>query len=457
MKLPAALIQSLQSVQGFQTDAFTAAHALAGPVSIRLNPGKPLSGNKPWQTLYAGQVPWCAAGCYLQERPSFTADPLLHAGAYYVQEASSMFLGHAFTQVIQPEQPVRVLDLCAAPGGKSTHLVSMLHPHSLLVSNEVIRQRVNILTENLTKWGYPNLVVTNNDPADFQRLPEFFDVVVVDAPCSGSGLFRKDPAALDEWSPGNVQLCSQRQQRILADILPALAAGGVLIYSTCSYSPEEDEAIAGWLTEHQEMESVRLQIPAEWGIVETEHAQQEAWGYRFFPDRLKGEGFYLAVFRKKENMATRSVKVKIKSGVEKVETGEKNILLPLLKQADDFLLFKQLDTIVAFPRAQEAALAALRSVLYLRKAGVELGTIIRAELVPAHPFAMSTAYGHIFPEWELDEAQALQYLRRQDISVSSPHRGWVMITYRQLPLGWVKVMPGRVNNYYPRDWRILNK
>ena len=181
------------------------------------------------------------------QRPSFTFDPLFHAGTYYVQEASSMFLEQALKQSVDLSQPLRVLDLCAAPGGKSTLLQSLLNKESLLVSNDVIKSRAAILEENIVKWGAANVVVTNNDPAHFARLENYFDAIVIDAPCSGSGLFRRDPEAINEWSENNVQLCSQRQQRIVADVWPALKQNGILIYSTCSYSAEEDEAILDWM------------------------------------------------------------------------------------------------------------------------------------------------------------------------------------------------------------------
>ena len=185
------------------------------PTSIRLNPNKPF-------TLEGESVGWCKWGRYLEQRPVFTLDPALHAGAYYVQEASSRFLEQAIVQTVAVSKPIRVLDLCAAPGGKSTHLLSLLHPESVLVSNEVIRSRASILAENIQKWGHSNVVVTNNDPEDFSKLPGFFDVIVVDAPCSGEGLFRKDPHAMEEWSPANVELCAKRQRRILEDVWPAL-------------------------------------------------------------------------------------------------------------------------------------------------------------------------------------------------------------------------------------------
>ncbi|HEY6063723.1 MAG TPA: RsmB/NOP family class I SAM-dependent RNA methyltransferase, partial [Chitinophagaceae bacterium] len=251
MQLPGAFLDSLTGVKGFDKEAFEKVHALGKQVtSIRVNPAKASMGKGEWSigdSIHHSpftshhKIPWTDVGYYLDTRPSFTFDPLFHAGCYYVQEASSMFLEQALRQTVDLSKPVKVLDLCAAPGGKSTHIQSLISKESLLVSNEVIRSRVNILKDNIIKWGCENVVVTNNDPKDFGRLKYYFDVIVVDAPCSGSGLFRRDANAINEWSKNSVQLCSQRQQRILADVWPALKKDGILIYSTCSYSKEEDE------------------------------------------------------------------------------------------------------------------------------------------------------------------------------------------------------------------------
>ena len=293
MQLPAALLTSLESVTGFDKDAFLKVHASGEQVtSIRINPSKIAESSK---ALSFGEgwgevIPWTQYGFYLKERPSFTFDPLFHAGCYYVQEASSMFLEQALKQTVDLSKPLKILDLCAAPGGKSTHIQSLISKESLLVSNEVIKSRNNILKDNIIKWGCKNVVVTNNDPKDFARLENYFDVIVVDAPCSGSGLFRKEPDAIDYWSENNVQLCSQRQQRILADVLPALKKDGVLIYSTCSYSREEDEGIVSWMNEELQIADCKLQIEGRFNIVESSH------GYRFWPDKLKGEGvFYCSI------------------------------------------------------------------------------------------------------------------------------------------------------------------
>lgn len=257
MILPASFLKSLEGIPGYDRDAFENVHEAGRQVtSLRINPGKwadpdidkLIEGFSLHQgrQIAASQIPWCVNGYYLSDRPSFTFDPYLHGGAYYVQEASSMFIGYALEKVCGKKKGLKALDLCAAPGGKTTLLASLPNI-SLLVSNELIRSRVPVLYENVVKWGAPHVFVSQNDPRDFQRLPGFFDILMVDAPCSGSGLFRRDPDAISEWSPNNVTLCSQRQQRILADAIPSLKDDGLLIYSTCSYSIEEDEHILDWL------------------------------------------------------------------------------------------------------------------------------------------------------------------------------------------------------------------
>src|SRR5205809_2761586 len=278
MNLPACLMNSLANVEGFDKEAFEKLHASAEQVtSIRINPNKTFNTQHSTFNIQ-NKIPWTEWGYYLSERPSFTFDPLFHAGCYYVQEASSMFLEQALKQTVDLSQPLKILDLAAAPGGKSTHIQSLISKESLLVSNEVIRSRANVLKDNIVKWGCSNVVVTNNDPKDFSKLENYFDVIVVDAPCSGSGLFRKDPVAIEEWSLNNVQLCSQRQQRILADVWPALKKDGILIYSTCSYSKEEDEAILDWMSREFEIESRKLKVGTDWNITETK-SNAGTYGY----------------------------------------------------------------------------------------------------------------------------------------------------------------------------------
>jgi NOL1/NOP2/fmu family ribosome biogenesis protein/23S rRNA U2552 (ribose-2'-O)-methylase RlmE/FtsJ len=371
-----------------------------------------------------------------------------------------MFLEEALKQTVDLAKPLKALDLCAAPGGKSTLIQSVISADSLLVSNEVIKARVNILAENITKWGAANVIVTNNDPKDFQRLQNYFDLIVADAPCSGSGLFRKDPNAIHEWSENNVALCAQRQQRILADIMPSLKDGGVLIYSTCSYSRQEDEEIADWLAEEFNIESVKLKVEDSLGIVETVSERSGSFGYRFYPDKVKGEGFFIAAFRKTENAVIIS---EVKSQRSKVKNKqaftakEIETVKPYLVNADNYFYIKQHEEAIAVPLHLENDLAIIQSSLYIKKAGVRLGTIIRNELIPAHELAVSNIIDPAVPKQEVDIETALQYLRKADIAIESEFKGWVLICHQQLPLGWIKILANRTNNYYPASWRILNK
>ena len=466
LNLPAPLIQSLQNIKGFDEEAFRQVHESGEQViSVRINPNKisnvhPAIGGTIFNSPLE-KVPWSSNGYYLPQRPSFTLDPLFHAGAYYVQEASSMFLEIVLKQTLDLSRPLKVLDLCAAPGGKSTLIQSLISPDSLLVSNELIKARVNVLSENITKWGSANVIVTNNDPADFKRLQNYFDVIVVDAPCSGSGLFRKDPAAVEEWNENNVQFCSQRQQRILADILPSLKEGGILIYSTCSYSEQEDEAIADWLVANCHLSSVNLQLQIDWNIIETGSVQQNAYGYRFYPDKIKGEGFYIASFQKNlpDNfpVVSGAYQGKLKQQRVKFPAIEIAVLENFLKDANDFIFIRQNEEVIAVPKQFENDLAVMQSALYLKKAGVKLGAVIRNELIPHHELAVSTVIDEKILRVEADLKTALDYLRRFEINLETSQKGWVLLTYAQLPLGWIKILPHRINNYYPSGWRILNK
>ncbi|HTL08667.1 MAG TPA: hypothetical protein VL307_10435, partial [Chitinophagaceae bacterium] len=402
----------------------------------------------------AGRVPWSSCGYYLSARPAFTFDPLLHAGCYYVQEASSMFVEQALRQTSDLRKALRVLDLCAAPGGKSTLLQSLISKDSLLVSNDVIKSRAAILEENIIKWGASNVVVTNNDPAHFARLQDYFDVIVVDAPCSGSGLFRKDAEAISEWSENNVALCSQRQQRILADVWPALKPGGILIYATCSYSPAEDEAIIDWLLSTHEAGTLPLQLQEDWMITTSFTAQHKASTYRFFPGKTMGEGFFLAVLQKNEAAASTAPRWP-KTGLEKVSAKAEKACLPLIDASQPMLLFHQKEAIVALPSIFEKDILLLQSALYIKKAGVVLGTLAGNTLLPDHQLALSTLAGENIPRISLNVEQAIQYLRKQEFTIDTPHRGWARVTYHGYALGWIKMLEKRFNNYYPKEWRIL--
>ena len=462
MQLPEGFIQSLQKIQGFDEKTFVDAHKDEKKItSIRFNPKK-LTGTTIDHSSFGihEKIPWSTQGYYLTERPSFTFDPLFHGGAYYVQEASSMFLEQALKQTVDLSQPLRLLDLCAAPGGKSTLIESLISDESILVSNEIIKSRASVLEENLIKWGALNVIVTNNDPVTFQRLEHYFDVIIVDAPCSGSGLFRKDRGAIDEWSEGNVQMCSQRQQRILADVYPALKKDGVLIYSTCSYSEEENECIADWLLDTFAVSSLQLTLRGEDGgsygdIVEAISKKHAAFGYRFFPDKIKGEGFFLACFRKLYG-GIHHFKQPKKVKLEKVSRSEDSHIRPWIKPDADVQFWKLGDLIFAFPTALEKELLTVVSAdIYIRNAGIAIGSLAGKELIPNHALALSPILNPKIPTVSLKKEEALQYLRKEEVKTSLISKGWAVVQYEGTNLGWIKVLSNRSNNYYPKAWRIL--
>jgi 16S rRNA C967 or C1407 C5-methylase (RsmB/RsmF family)/NOL1/NOP2/fmu family ribosome biogenesis protein len=439
--LPKQLLQSLSGMPGFSEKDFIEAHREENKItSIRLNPFKPVE----LDFALNSKVEWCANAYYLDERPSFTHDPLFHAGCYYVQEAGSMFLEYALKQSVDLSKDLKVLDLCGSPGGKSTLINSLITSESVLVANEVVKTRAGVLAHNLSKWGTSNTVVTNSDPQKFTALDSYFDVIVVDAPCSGSGLFRKQPEAIDEWSIDSVNLCSARQRRILGDILPSLKDGGTLIYSTCSYSVEEDEDIIEWLLKEFDLDYLPLNPPKDWNIVETGR------GYRFYPHLTQSEGFFLAVLRKKSgNNAAKPSKNK----EYRLNKTEIDAISPFL-EVNTGHFYKNGPQ---FHYLNEAALSFISGTgnqFYLKKAGISVGEIKGKDLVPNHELALSNAL--IAEKSNCDKINALKFLKKESFSVDTTEGGFSLISYKNQGLGWAKILPNRVNNYLPNELRILN-
>lgn len=455
MNLPQSFVERTRQLLGDeQYPLFEQALGTEVPVSIRPNRMKcnlPVAGEP---------VPWAPSGIYLEKRPTFTFDPLFHAGCYYVQEASSMFVERVLREYVQ--EPVVMLDLCAAPGGKSTLCRSALPEGSLLVANEVMRNRSQILAENLMKWGHPEVVVTNNDPADFTDLTHLFDVILTDVPCSGEGMFRKDQVAVDEWSLENVDICWQRQRRILSDIWPALKPGGLLIYSTCTFNREEDEDNVAWIA--RELGADMLEVPVEeaWGI--TGNLIGDSFPvYRFLPHKVKGEGFFLAVLRKHagevETVEPRAEKKK--KGGKDVKGKAPQLSVP--KEAKDWLQIPgdyQLTingtNVQAFPKLHETVYTLLQQYVKVIHAGITLGEMKGKDLIPHHSLAMSTALANdAFPKAEVTYEQAIAYLRKESLVLDAGvPRGYVLLTYQNIPLGFMKNIGNRANNLYPQEWRI---
>jgi 16S rRNA C967 or C1407 C5-methylase (RsmB/RsmF family)/NOL1/NOP2/fmu family ribosome biogenesis protein len=451
--LPPSFISSLKGLPGFDEQAFVQTHALKESItSIRVNTNKSFLEQPSSFFKEASPIAWCEEGYYLKERPLFVLDPLWHVGAYYVQEASSMFLHHALKQIAPNAGSMHVLDLCAAPGGKTT-LLANYFKKGLVVANETIKNRNAILVENTTKWGADNIVVTQNDPSHFKALPQFFDVLLIDAPCSGSGLFRKDPDAIEHWSEDAVQHCSVRQSRIIEDSIDCLKEGGYLIYSTCSYSMQEDENILDKIAAMEGMKSIDLNIDNNWGIIQSESPIHHSIGYRFYPDKIKGEGFFLAVFKKESSHNSSYYDSNFETtAITKKET---EVLNSHFNLPDNYYYINHQENIIALAIEFKDAYNTLLKNLYVKKMGLAIGTLKGADLIPAHALAMCTWKNLPFQTMEVDEATALQYLRRADLNLPGG-KGWHAIQYKKTRLGWAKLLPNRSNNYYPNEWRILN-
>ena len=360
------------------------------PVSIRLNPRK--SGK--WRVENGEKIDWCRNGYYLPTRPNFTFDPLFHAGCYYVQEAASMFLDEVLKQNLSP---LFALDLCAAPGGKSTLLRAALPEDCVLYSNEPMQKRASILLENVTKWGYDNHFVTNLYPRDYRKSKMKFDLILCDVPCSGEGMFRKDEATIKEWSPQNVEKCWQLQREIVSDAWECLNEGGILIYSTCTFNTKENEENVRWMIEELGAKVVPVETKPEWNITGSLLEGFNEPVYRFIPGVTRSEGLFMCVLQKGSLQAVHLERTGSPKGADgkSARSGQK---LTLMEES------------------------------------------------PLH------ADG---PHVELTYAQALAYLRHEAL-VLPPDipRGIVNVCFMGQPLGLAKNIGNRANNLYPKEWRI---
>ena len=398
MQLPEDFKRETRLVMGDERfNRFMGAFDEEPPVSIRLNPRRHIPHSTfhiPHSTFHNPQarIPWCEEGYYLAGRPQFTFDPLFHAGCYYVQEAASMFVTHIIRSVDAPT-PKRALDLCAAPGGKSTALLSVLPDDCTLVSNEPISNRAQILLENITKWGYPNSIVTNNYPRDFRKAKLTFDLILCDVPCSGEGMFRKDPATIGEWSQQNVEKCWRLQREIVADAWEYLAPGGLLIYSTCTFNLKENEENVRWILDNFDAEALDIPIDPSWNITGSLLEGFTAPVYRFIPGITRSEGLFVCAIRKR---GTRNEDTLTKEKLEKTRC------------------LKVLDP---------------------------------SNLLPPSSI--------LLPRINIDYPEALKYLHGEALILpaDTPH-GIVNITYKGIVLGPAKNIGNRANNLYPKAWRI---
>ena len=411
MQLPKEFISYTSSLFGASRwQRFLQSLDSEGVTSIRFNPWK-----RPAEPVFARAepVPWCKQGYWLKERPNFTLDPLFHAGVYYVQEAGSLFLDRVLRQHVT--SPVLALDLCAAPGGKSTLMRAALPTGSMLVSNEPDRRRANILLENMLKQGHPDVLVTHNYAQDFAKTNWTFDVILTDVPCSGEGLFRRDEGAVKEWSLSNVQFCQKRQRQILTDIWPCLREGGLLIYSTCTFNTHENEENVRFIMQELGAEILPVSTKEEWQIA---GSLLDGWNfpvYRFIPGTTRSEGLFMAVLRKKGTPAAHAM---LPSSARR--HAQTNRLIHLLSDG------------IAGPEQKGK------------------------ELIPSAAQALSLnlpsqAYARV--ELTLDEAR--RYLHRESfILPATAPKGFVVVTYQNKPLGFMKNLGDRANNLYPKNWAI---
>ena len=427
------------------------------PVSLRLNPACAGDTEELLRELGATKrVPWHEDGWYLSERPQFTFDPAFHAGAYYVQEASSQFVG----LLAGDAAGCRILDLCAAPGGKTTLYATLAGPAGLVVANEIDRRRAAVLADNVRKWGTGNVAVTTCDPRALGDFEGWFDIVAADAPCSGEGMFRKDPGACEEWSENNVKQCAIRQDAILREAWRALKPGGRLIYSTCTFNREEDEGtlerMLAWAGD-EVAEAPETKTDERWGV---ECGRVGAFRtYRFYPHKTCGEGFFAAVAQKspaaESRMRTPKSRRTLFTPADKATTRE---LSRWVREADEMRFAMVAETLYGWPQEQAEAVRQLSEALPVIYSGAALGQLFKGRLKPDPALAFYRNLNReALPQAELEREEALEYLRRGEVRAAGLAEGMNLICHEGRALGFAKRIGGRVNNLYPSSLRILKR
>ncbi len=468
MQLPPDFISRAKIVLNLELKDFIKGFSEPKPTSVRFNK------NKSSISTIQNRVPWSKNSYYLKYRPFFFKDPSIYAGKYYVQEASSMFIEHIINQVFNQKNAVKILDLCSAPGGKSTLISSLFSNDSLLIANEVEKKRVTALEENLTRWGNINCLISSSSISKFRELNEFFDLILVDAPCSGEGMFRKDYKAIERWSPKLVQNCANLQKEIIDAVIPSLKKEGFLIYSTCTFSEEENEKNIEYAINNHTVRSVPVEYHKEWGITETkkELNEETQYGYRFYPHKVKGEGFFCSLLQKVNSSKTsleekRHQKVKKEKGdTYSLITNNKSIkksqiesILNLIEESlrKEVILIEKKYEVFAIPRIWQDYLEDVYKKLNVLKLGIKVCTIKIDNIIPSHELALSNIINPDLPYFDLNYKEAILFLKKHPFDLdTNGKKGWFLVKYKNLNLGWVKCLGNRFNNYYPKNL-ILKK
>lgn len=453
MNLHDQFIEEIKSYDDCRLDGLIDALSTSPSVSVRANKLKNVEA-----PIGPNSVKWCENGWYLPSRQSFTFDPALHQGLYYVQDASSMIISYLVSQLIGDSNgPICYLDACAAPGGKTTAAIDVLPKGSLVVANEYVTNRANILVENIIKWGYPSVVISKGDTARYKKLRGIFDIIAADVPCSGEGMFRKDQEAVKQWSLDLVKECVDRQKEIVSNLWNSLRQGGYMIYSTCTFNRRENEEMVDFIINELGAESVKIDIPQDYGIQTGVNTSN--YCYRFLPHIVKGEGLFVAVVKKRKSedaIKQKHIKNNKKKNIAK-STNINAVENWINDKYNEYEFVVEKDNIIAFPSRWNDYLSLFKSNLDVIYYGINIATIKGRDVIPLQSLAMSQILNEsLFIQAEVDYSMAISYLRRETIMLEDYPKGYVLITYRKRPLGFVKNLGNRANNLYPNEWRILS-
>lgn len=444
--------------------------------TIRLNPFKTkgdVSENQcVLEVLKGAEELWCKGAFKLAERPDFTLDPAFHAGAYYVQDSSSMF-PYLIADEIDSALGANgvLLDLCASPGGKSTHLISLFAKEGrIFLSNEAVPKRTPALTDNLAKWGVSRLIATNRDPKNLGRLEGLFDVILADVPCSGEGMFMRSSDALNDWSLRTVEECAVRQRSIISDIWPALKEGGLLVYSTCTYNHKENSDNVRYIIDELGAEYV----PVDKALAIVPGLLKLDYGYQFALGSVEGEGQFFAVLRKRSDV----------HGSNSLRSGGK-----IFKKLASSFYFNKIDNSIYYapsdvaekmcsiaeaieggPSSGKRSDTASSALRYVKMFGCRVGSLKGSKVVPDADFALE-AHKELFlfrfkelgaelqfTKEEVDRETALRFLARENITpLPGWKQGYVLLCYNSLGLGFINNLGNRCNNLYPQERRIRKR